>query len=124
MPIPLIPIALIGGAALLTGGGLTFNAQSKIKKAKAEHEAAYSAYKVKYERYKAYHAGTEQRLQELGVARATGMKAVREAIDFIRKARLVNPNVIDDGEVNVEDMERLVKPMATFSKPWVGPGLV
>jgi hypothetical protein len=66
MPLPLlIPIA-IGGVALLTGSGLTFNAQLKIKKAKAEHTAAY---KVKYERYKAYHSGTEQRLQELGQAR-------------------------------------------------------
>jgi len=35
------------------------------------------------------------------------MQALGEAIDFIRKARLVNPDVIRDSEVNVEDMERL-----------------
>ena len=122
MPIPLIPIALVGGAALLTGGGLTLNAQSKIKKAKADHEAAHNAYKVKYERYKAYHAGTEKRLRELGLARATGMEAVREAIDFIRKARLVNPNIISDGEVNVEDMERLDQAYGDILKTLGGAG--
>ena len=46
-------------------------------------------------------------MRELGQARATGMRTVRQAIDFIRKARLVNPNIISDGEVNVADMERL-----------------
>ena len=74
MPLPLlIPIG-IGVAAAITGGGLTLDANGKIKKAKAEHQAAYNAYKAKYEQYQAYHAGTEKRLQELGHARATGME--------------------------------------------------
>jgi len=107
MPLPLlIPIA-IGGAALVTGGGLVLNAQGKIKKAKAEHSAAYDAYKVKYGKYKAYHAGTERRLRSLGEFRATGMQAVREAIDFIRKARLANPEVVSDDEVSAMDLEQL-----------------
>lgn len=107
MPLPLlIPIA-IGGAALVTGGGLVLNAQGKIKKAKAEHSAAYDAYKAKYGKYKAYHAGTERRLRSLGEFRATGMQAVREAIDFIRKARLANPEVVSDDEVSAMDLEQL-----------------
>lgn len=121
MPIPLIPIAIVGGA-VLTGGGLTLNARGKIKKAKAEYVAAYNAYKATYERYKAYHAGTEQRLQELGQTRATGMQAVREAIDFIRKARLVNPNIISDGEVNIEDLERLDQAYGDILKNLGGAG--
>lgn len=122
MPLPLIvvPIA-IGGAALLTGG-MTVNAQSKIKKAKAQHEAAYSAYKAKYEQYKAYHIGTGQRLQKLGQVRASGMQAVREAINFIRKARLVNPDIISDGEVSIEDMERLDQAYGDILKTLGGAG--
>jgi len=107
LPLPLIIPIAIGGAALLTAGGMTLNAQGKIKKAKAEYETAYNAYKAKYERYQAYHAGTQRRLRELGQTRVAGMQALGEAIDFIRKARLVNPDVIRDSEVNVEDMERL-----------------
>lgn len=122
MPLPLIIPIAIGGAALLAGGGMTLNAQGKIKKAKTEYEASYNAYKANYERYKAYHAGTEQCLQELGQARATGMQVVREAIDFIRKARLVNPNIIGDGEVNVEDMERLDQAYGDILKTLGGTG--
>ena len=122
MPLPLIIPIAIGGAALLTGGGITLNAQGKIKKAKAEYQAAYNAYKVTYERYKAYHVGTEQRLQELGQTRATGMQAVRDAIDFIRKARSVNPNIISDGEVNIKDLERLDQAYGDILKTLGGAG--
>lgn len=119
MPLPLlIPIA-IGGVALLTGSGLTFNAQLKIKKAKAEHTAAY---KVKYERYKAYHSGTEQRLQELGQARVIGMEAIREAIAFIRKAKLSNPNIISDDEVTVQDLDGLDQAYGDILKTLGGAG--
>ncbi len=122
MPLPLIIPIAIGGAALLTGGGMTLNAQGKIKKAKAECQAAYDAYKVKYEQYKTYHSETEQKLRELGQARATGMQAVREAIDFIRKARLVNPNIISDSEVTVEDLERLDQAYGDILKTLGGAG--
>ena len=121
IPPLLIPLA-IGGAALLTGGGLTLNAQSKIKKAKAEHTAAYNAYKVRYELYQAYHAGTEERLRELGQVRATGMQAVREAVDFIRKAKLVNPNIISDAEITVQDLERLDQAYGDILKALGGAG--
>lgn len=122
MPLPLIiPVAIVGAAAL-TGGGMTLNAQGKIKKAKAEYQTAYDAYKVKYERYQTYHSETEQRLRELGRARATGMQAVREAIDFIRKARLVSPDIISDGEVSVEDLERLDQAYGDILKTLGGAG--
>ena len=122
MPIPLIPIALVGGAALLTGGGLTLNAQSKISQAKAEHETTYNDYKVTYERYKAYHAGTEERLRELGQVRATGMQAVREAIDFIQKAKLVNPEIISNAEITVQDLERFDQAYGDILKTLGGAG--
>ncbi len=122
MPLPLIIPIAIGAGAVLAGGSLTLNAQGKIKNAKAEHKAAYNAYKVKYERYKTYHAGTVQRLQEVGQARAAGMQAVREAIDFIRKAKLVNPNIIGDGEVSVEDLERLDQAYGDVLKTLGGTG--
>lgn len=122
MPLPLlIPIG-IGVAAAITGGGMTLNANGKIKKAKAEHQVAYNAYKAKYEQYQAYHTGTEKRLLEVGQARVAGMQAVREAIDFIRKANLVNPNIISDGEVNVEDMERLDQAYGNVLKTLGGTG--
>ena len=54
---------------LATGGGLTINARRKIKEAFDHYEAAYKEYVPKYERYKSYHDGTEQRLQELGKVR-------------------------------------------------------
>jgi hypothetical protein len=123
MPLPLIIPIAIGGAALLTGGGMTLNAQSKIKKAKAEYQSAYNAYMVKYERYQAYHAETEKRLQELGRYRATGMQAVREAIEFIRKARLVNPNIISDGEISIHDLERLDQAYGDILKTLGGTGV-
>ena len=122
MPLPLIPVAIIGGAALLTGGGLTLNAQSKIKKAKANHEAAYNAYKVKFDSYKTYHSGTEKRLQEVGQVRADGMRAVREAIAFIKKAKLTNPNIISDAEVTVQDLESLDQAYGDVLKTLGGTG--
>ncbi len=122
MPLPFIPIVIIGGAALLTGGGLTLNAQSKIKKAKAEHEATYSDYKVKYDNYTVYYAGTEKRLQEVGQVRADGMQAVREAIDFIRKARLVNPNIISDADFSIQDLESLDQAYGDILKILGGAG--
>ena len=110
-------------ASVATSGGLTLNAQSKIKRAKAEHQSAYDAYTVKYERYQAYHAGTEQRLQELGQQRATGMQAVREAIEFIRKARLVNPNIISDAEISLQDLERLDQAYGDILRTLGGTGV-
>lgn len=123
MPLPLIIPIAIGGAALLTGGGMTLNAQSKIKKAKAEYQSAYNAYKVKYERYQAYHAETEKRLQELGQHRATGMHAVREAIEFIRKARLVSANIISDAEISLQDLERLDQAYSDILRTLGGTGV-
>ncbi len=123
MPLPLIIPIAIGGAALLAGGGMTLNAQSKIKKAKAEYQVAYNAYKVKYERYQAYHAGTEKRLQELGQHRTTGMRAVREAIEFIRKARLVSPNIISDAEISLQDLERLDQAYGDILRTLGGTGV-
>ena len=107
MPLPLlIPIG-IGIASVVTGGGLALGAHGKIKKAKAEYQAAYDNYKAKHQHYKSYHAGTERHFQRLGQTRVLGMEAVREAIDFIRRAKLVNPNIISNDEVNLEDLERL-----------------
>jgi hypothetical protein len=107
MPLPLLIPAGIGAAVLLATGKLTLNAQGKIKKAKADYEVACYSYRGKYEGYKAYHTGTKNRLQKLGQARACGMKAVREAIAFIERARLVNPNVINDCQISVQDMGKL-----------------
>ncbi len=122
MPLPLIiPVAIIGGAAL-TGGGLTLNAQGKIKKAKAKYRAAYTGYKAMYARYKAYHAGTEKRLQEVGQVRADGMQTIREAITFIRKAKLANPNIISDAEVTVQDLESLDQAYGNILKTLGGAG--
>lgn len=123
MPLPLIIPIAVSGAALLTGGGMTLNAQGKIKKAKAEYQSAYNVYKVKFERYQAYHAETERRLQELGQYRATGMRAVREAIEFIRKARLVNPNIISEADFSIQDLERLDQAYGDILKTLGGTGV-
>ena len=123
MPLPLIVPIAIGGVALAAGGGLTINARRKIKKAIDSYEAAYKEYVPKYERYKAYHDGTEQRLQELGKVRVAGMEAVREAIDFIKRAKLANPEVIGDEEVKVEDLEQLDQAYGDILKTLVGGGL-
>lgn len=107
MPLPLIIPIAVGIGAVVAGGGLTIGAQSRIKKAKAKYQTAYEDHKSAYEAYKKYHAETEQRLQCLGRSRADGMTAVREAIAFIKKARLVNPDIISDAEIDAESMERL-----------------
>lgn len=107
MPLPLlIPIG-IGIAAVAASGGVTLNAGIKIKKAKAEAQAAYDAYKAKHDSYQAYHAETEGLLQDLGLVRATGMQTVRDGIDFIQRAKLLNPNIISDAEIAIDDMEEL-----------------
>ena len=123
MPLPLIVPIVIGGVALATGGGLTVNARRKIKKAIDEYEAAYREYVPRYERYKAYHEGTEQRLQELGKVRISGMEAVRTAVDFIKRAKLANPDVIGDEEVRIEDLESLDQAYGDILKTLVGGGL-
>ena len=123
MPLPLIVPIAIGGVALATGGGLTINARRKIKKAVDNYEAAYKEYVTKYERYQAYHDGTEQRLQELGKVRVAGMEAVREAIDFIKRAKLANPQVIGDEEVKAEDLESLDQAYGDILKTLVGSGV-
>lgn len=107
MPLPLIIPIAVGIGAVVAGGGLTIGAQSRIKKAKAKYQTAYEDHKSAYEAYKKYHAETERRLQRLGRSRADGMTAVREAIAFIKKARLVNPDIISDAEIDAESMERL-----------------
>ena len=123
MPLPLIVPLAIGGVALATGGGLTINARRKIRKAIDNYKAAYREYVPKYERYKSYHDGTEQRLQELGKVRVSGMEAVRAAIDFIKRAKLANPDVIGDEEVKVEDLESLDQVYGDILKTLVGGGL-
>ena len=122
MPVPLIIPVAVGAASLLTGGGLTVNARRKIKKARAEHETAYNAYEVKFESYKAYHAGAEEQLQELGQVRANAMEEIRSAIAFIRKAKLANPNIISDGEVTVQDLEILDHVYGDTLKTLAGTG--
>lgn len=123
MPLPLIVPIAIAGAALATGGGLTVNARRKIKKAIASYEAACNEYVPKYERYKAYRDGTERRLQELGKVRVAGMEAVREAINFIKRAKLANPKVIGDEEVTIEDLESLDRAYGDILKTLVGGGV-
>ena len=104
-----IPI-LIGvgiAASAATGGGLTIGALGNIKKAKSEYNAACDNYKAKRQSYESYYAGTESRLQKLGGTRKNGMEAVIEAIKFIKRAKLINPNIISDPEVKMEDLENL-----------------
>lgn len=125
MPLPLIPVAIAGGAVLLAGSGLAISAQARIKKAKAKYQAAYEDYKSAYEAYKEYHAETEAILQRLGSSRADGMTTVREAIAFIKKARLVNPDVISDEEIDAENMERLDQTYGSILKDLgIGAGSV
>lgn len=62
-------------------------------------------------------------MQELGQHRATGIQAVREAIEFIRKARLVNPNVISDAEISIQDLERLDQVYGDILKTLSGIGV-
>lgn len=122
MPLPLlIPIG-IGIAAAAAGGGLTLNAQGKIKKAKAEHSQAYQAYQAKYDDLTRYKAETDKSLQELGQARADAMQSVRDAIDFIKRAKLVNPNIISDAEISVPDLEKLGQAYGNILKTLGGTG--
>ena len=108
MPIPLIVgIGIAAAAAGAAGGGLTINARSKIKKAKAEHAEAYDAYKVNHDELRQYHTATENHLQVLGQVRVDAMRTVRDAIDFIRRAKLVNPDIISDAEVTIPGLESL-----------------
>ena len=122
MPLPLlIPIG-IGIAAAAAGGGLTLNAQGKIKKAKAEAQAAYNAYQAKHNSYQAYHAGTEKQLQDLGRVRAAGMQTVRDAIDFIQRAKLLNPDIISDAEITREGLDQIDQAYGDILKTLGGVG--
>ena len=110
MPLPLLVPIGIGIAAVAAGGGgigMTLNAKAKIKKAKAEHAAAYDDYKVKHDELCQYHTATENRLQALGQVRVDAMGTVRDAIDFIKRAKLVNPDIISDAEVTIPGLESL-----------------
>ena len=122
MPLPLlIPIG-IGVAAAIAGGGLTLDAQGKIKKAKAEYAQAYQAYKVKHDDLTRYKSETDKFLGELGQSRANAMQSVRDAIDFIRRAKLVNPNIISDAEVSIPDLEKLDQAYGNILKTLGGTG--
>ncbi len=106
MPLPLIPLAFIGASALL-GGGMALNAKGRIDKAKAKEKSAHSAYNRKVKSQESSRKSTEQKLQELGRKRAEGMSTVRDAISFIQRAKLVNPNIISDAEISMDDLEEL-----------------
>lgn len=122
MPLPLlIPIG-IGVAAAIAGGGVTLNAQGKIKKAKAEHAQAYQSYKAKYDDLGRQQAETGRFLQELGQARADAMLTVRDAIDFIKRAKLANPNIISDADVPIPDLETLDQAYGNILKTLGGAG--
>lgn len=123
MPI-FIPV-IIGAAVLgsaVAGGGMALNAKGRIKKAKAMYEAAHSLYNEKRESLKAYSEGTEKRLQELGTARAEAMKVILEAIAFIRKAKLTDPNIISDAEVRLENLDELDRVYESVLKSLAGAG--
>lgn len=106
MPLPLIPLAFIGASALL-GGGMALNAKGRIDKAKAREKSAHSAYNRKIKSHEFSRKSTEQKLQELGRKRAEGMSAVRDAIRFIQRAKLVNPSIISDAEISMDDLDEL-----------------
>lgn len=106
MPLPLIPLAFIGASALL-GGGMALNAKGRIDKAKAKEKSAHGAYNRKVKSQESSRKSTEQKLQELGRKRAEAMSTVRDAIRFIQRAKLVNPNIISDAEISMDDLEEL-----------------
>ena len=109
MPVPLILVAagVVAVGALIKGGSDTLDAMDRKDKAKAKLEAANTTYRRKFEDYKSYHLETERQLQQLGRKRAEGMRAVRKAIAFIKKAKLQNPDIISDSDVRMEQMAEL-----------------
>ena len=109
MPLPLIPVvgAVVGVGALLKAGWDTLDAIDRKDKAKAKLDAANTVYQKKFEDYRSYHSETELQLQQLGRKRAEGMRAIRKAIAFIKKAKLQNPNIISDADIRMEEMTEL-----------------
>ena len=109
MPFPLIPVAVgvVVVGSLIKGGLDTLDATERKDKAKKKLDSASIVYQRKFEEYKSYHSQTELQLQQLGRKRAEGMRAIRKAIAFVKKAKLQNPNVISDADVRMEEMAEL-----------------
>ena len=104
MVFPLIPLAI--GGAVLIGGGLALNAKGRIKKANEKQKAAFGAYQRKCKSFESYKSETDRQLDSLAKTRIEGMKAIRQAIAFIQRAKLKNPNIISDAEVSMEKIVR------------------
>ena len=109
MPLPLIPLAVgvVVVGSLIKGGLDTLDAMDRKDRSKNKLESANAAYQQKIEDYKSYHLETERQLQQLGRKRAEGMRAIRKAIAFVKKAKLQNPNIISDADVSMEEMAEL-----------------
>lgn len=122
MPLPLLIPVGIGIAAAAASGGLTLNGRRKSKKAKAEYRVVYDAYEPKRQNYEVYHKETERQLQELGQTRANGMQAVREAVDFIKRAKLLNADIISDDEITIEGLDSLDQAFGNILKTLGGAG--
>lgn len=120
MPLPLLLIGI--GAAALFGGAMTLDARDKVKKAKAEHAKAYKTYKDKYDALRQYESVIQGNLIDLGQARADAMQSVRDAIDFIKRAKLVKPDIIGNSEISVPDLEKLDQAYGNILKTLGGTG--
>lgn len=121
MVFPLIPLA-IGGAAALIGGGLALNAKGRIKKANEKQKAAFDVYQRKSKSFESYKSETDRKLDFLANTRIEGMKAVRQAITFIQRAKLNNPSIISDAEVNMDELTRLEHAYGNILKAVGGMG--
>ena len=120
MVFPLIPLAI--GGAVLIGGGLALNAKGRIKKANEKQKAAFGAYQRKCKSFESYKSETDRQLDSLAKTRIEGMKAIRQAIAFIQRAKLKNPNIISDAEVSMEKLSELDQAYENILKTVGGMG--
>ena len=108
MPLPLIVPIAIGGVALATGGGLTVNARRTIKKAIDNYEAAYRRVCAQARAIQVTIMTVRNSVcRNWARSGFPAWRRVRAAIDFIRRAKLANPEIIGDEEVKAEDLESL-----------------
>lgn len=107
MPLPLLPLLLIGSSAatavkggydLLTAGSEMRSLQEKYNEHKAQYEQAENHYHKRRRRF-------ERRLERLGKLRLEALETLREAAEFIDKAKVRDRKLFEDLCISQEQLE-------------------
>lgn len=107
MPLPLIPIVIIGtsAAAALKGALDTVTGVSQITEEKRRYQRHRANYEEAEQQYHNERAMVEHQLEALGQQRIEAMQTLRHVANFIRRVRISTQPILDRMHVTRDELE-------------------